>query len=686
MGEYKVHRVRFFDYVPSGVRCIAHSEQTERLAVARTDGSVEVFNFPANYYQEKVIPGDERRSTESICWVGTDRLFSAGLNGEIVEYDLEKLGVKYSIDAFGGPLWSIAASPSGSQLAVACEDGSVKLFSITPERIVFEKSLDRQKGRILSLAWHPSGSHIVAGSVNVIKVFNVSSGRLLQVLKLDRRLLTGQKRECVPWALAVLSCGEIISVDSSGKLQFWDLETGTLFRSFTAASCAILCLAVSTDEDSLVVGTAQGTIFQYQLIDVQEGKAEKKWVCTKPFQHHTHDVRAVAHSSNSLISGGVDGHIVARPLLEKIQVKSYEAALRKITFPHRHLVSCAQASGLLLFQFPEHLELWRLGHTNQSGKDGDILPIEQEPELLLQLKKGPEAIRCSCISRCGSWMSYATSSSLYLHQLNYENNNISLRRVSKVPQPPGGALQLLFSPDSTRLYAGSERGSIHILELSGGSCSLKDTLQPPAASSHPVHLLAASKDGSLLAAASANSQIDVYNVKDMKYVCSVPQYNSPPTAIRIHPSTNNLVIAHADQHVVEFDIAHKQYTDWSRKVLQHGLHRDWLERDTPITGISFNPSRPEHILLHDNYMFCVLDKSQPLPDDNTFLLANQKALKHLSVRARRSRTHAFKITRKYQPLLFMDLLENGELVLVERPISDILAQLPPPIKQKKFGT
>lgn len=29
---------------------------------------------------------------------------------------------------------------------VGCEDGSVKMFTITPEHIVFEKSLDRQKG------------------------------------------------------------------------------------------------------------------------------------------------------------------------------------------------------------------------------------------------------------------------------------------------------------------------------------------------------------------------------------------------------------------------------------------------------------------------------------------------------------------------------------------------------------
>lgn len=40
-----------------------------------------------------------------------------------------------------------------------------------------------------------------------------------------------------------------------------------------------------------------------------------------------------------------------------------------------------------------------------------------------------------------------------------------------------------------------------------------------------------------------------------------------------------------------------------------GLHKAWLERDSPITHIAFNPQNPAHILLHDVYMFCVLDKS-----------------------------------------------------------------------------
>lgn len=66
----------------------------------------------------QVIPGRESRATEALAWVG-ERLFSAGLNGEIVEYDLDNCKVKYTLDAYGGPIWTIASNKQGTHLAVS---------------------------------------------------------------------------------------------------------------------------------------------------------------------------------------------------------------------------------------------------------------------------------------------------------------------------------------------------------------------------------------------------------------------------------------------------------------------------------------------------------------------------------------------------------------------------------------
>uniref|UniRef100_A0A2K5IYY7 Uncharacterized protein n=1 Tax=Colobus angolensis palliatus TaxID=336983 RepID=A0A2K5IYY7_COLAP len=571
MGEFKVHRVRFFNYVPSGIRCVAYNNQSNRLAVSRTDGTVEVYNLSANYFQEKFFPGHESRATEALCWAEGQRLFSAGLNGEIMEYDLQALNIKYAVDAFGGPIWSMAASPSGSQLLVGCEDGSVKLFQITPDKIQFERNFDRQKSRILSLSWHPSGTHIAAGSIDYISVFDVKSGSAVHKMIVDRQYMGVSKRKCIVWGVAFLSDGTVISVDSAGKVQFWDSATGTLVNSHLIANADVQSIAVAEQEDSFVVGTAEGTVFHFQLVPVTSNSSEKQWVRTKPFQHHTHDVRTVAHSPTALISGGTDTHLVIRPLMEKVEVKNYDAALRKITFPHRRLISCSKKRQLLLFQFAHHLELWRLGSTVATG-----------------------TVEAMC-------------------------------------------------------------------------------------------LLAVSSDGNWLAASGTSAGVHVYNVKQLKLHCTVPAYNFPVTAMAIAPNTNNLVIAHSDQQVFEYSIPDKQYTDWSRTVQKQGFHHLWLQRDTPITHISFHPKRPMHILLHDAYMFCIIDKSLPLPNDRT-LLYNPFPPTNESDVVRRRTAHAFKISKIYKPLLFMDLLDERTLVAVERPLDDIIAQLPPPIKKKKFGT
>lgn len=48
-----------------------------------------------------------------------ERLFSAGLNGEITEYDLEKLRPKYTVEAYGGPIWTISCNSQETLLAVS---------------------------------------------------------------------------------------------------------------------------------------------------------------------------------------------------------------------------------------------------------------------------------------------------------------------------------------------------------------------------------------------------------------------------------------------------------------------------------------------------------------------------------------------------------------------------------------
>lgn len=682
MGELKVHRVRFFDYMPSAIRAMAFNPRTERLAVAREDGAVEVFNFADHYFQEKVIPGRKGRATDALCWVG-ERLFSAGLNGEITEYDLDSLRPRSSTSAYGGPIWTLSSNPQGTLLAVGCEDGTVKMFEIVDEGIQFQRNLDRQEGRIVSLSWHPSGTLLAAGMLDVIRIFDVSTGHASRRLLVERGTGTWKSREAVVWALVFLSDHTVVSGDSVGNVHFWDGHMGTLIRSHPVSKWDVLALSVSQDGHSLVAGTSEGTVVQFQFLSSNVDRDNKDWVRTRTFKNHSHDVRALVHLESAVVSGGMDTQLVIRPLLDKVEKNTRESALRKITFPHRSLVSCAKTVGQLLFQFREHLEVWRVGESEGHGRPGDRLPLKKNPEKLIHLRiKGDDHISCSALSPCGAWLAYATVSRLRLYRLH--NNGTAVTKV-RVPEQLGGATRLCFSSDSSLLFSSSGGSSVVVAALGQQECTYVHTLRPRPGSRHPVHLLCSSEDGRWLAAANSARQIHVYDLRRRQLHCSVPTYGSCPTAIAIHPATGNLVSVHADQQVFEFSLLQKEYTPWSRALLRHGLHRLWLERDTPITHISFSRRNAAHLLLHDAFMLCVVDQTLPFPEPAA-MFHNQLTLRSLPEAERSKFSHAFKICKTFQHLLWVGPLDDHSLVVVERPLLDIQSQLPAPVRQKKFAT
>ncbi|GCB79719.1 hypothetical protein scyTo_0018796, partial [Scyliorhinus torazame] len=317
---------------------------------------------------------------------------------------------------------------------------------------------------------------------------------------------------------------------------------------------------------------------------------------------------------------------------------------------------------------------------------GDILPISKKPVKLLQLKnKGCDHIRCCALSLCGTWIAFSTIYRVRLYRLQYENDSVTVNAASRFVKTLQPAHQLLFSAHSAQLFVASDYNRIQVVDLVTLSSKRTHTLTSKSDSLEAVHLLAASADGNWLAAANYGCEISIYNLKQLKHYCTVPVYNQLPTAIAINPQTNNLITVHADHQIFEFSISEKRYTEWSRALQQRGLHPNWVERDTPVTHVTFNPKVSTQFIIHDTYMFCIIDQLLRFPTGQSNL-HNQEVLRGLSGKARKAQEHAFKICKKFKPLLFVDLLSDGCLVVVERPVMEINAQLPAPVRQKKFAT
>ena len=232
---------------------------------------------------------------------------------------------------------AIAENISGKDrdpyIAVACDDGCVRLFSVNSSSsgISYVKSLPRVEGRCLTASWHPAGDVIVsAGTDGCIHAWNVHNGH--EILRITAGDSSG-KEICI-WSTMVLPNGTIVSGDSGGGVAFWDATSGTLLRRFSQHDGDVLQLACSPDGWTVFAAGIDPRIAVFHGIEStsvnplpqhgggiqapnlnvsvkKSGSSSIEWVFLSAKRPHTHDVRALCITGNDilnakLLSGGND--------------------------------------------------------------------------------------------------------------------------------------------------------------------------------------------------------------------------------------------------------------------------------------------------------------------------------------------------------------------------------------------
>lgn len=90
--------------------------------------------------------------------------------------------------------------------------------------------------------------------------FSYFSGSAIHKMLVDRQYMSVSKRKCIIWGVAFLSDGTVISVDSAGKVQFWDSATGTLVKNHLIANADVQSIAVS-DVSTIPVLSSSCTVW-----------------------------------------------------------------------------------------------------------------------------------------------------------------------------------------------------------------------------------------------------------------------------------------------------------------------------------------------------------------------------------------------------------------------------------------
>ncbi len=194
-------------------------------------------------------------------------------------------------------------------------------------------------------------------------------------------------------------------------------------------------------------------------------------------------------------------------------------------------------------------------------------------------------------------------------------------------------------------------------------------------------------------------------------------------------------MAHADNSISVYDVDARRYPEWARHLCERELlpKRFRALHDT-VLGVAFNPSPSLPFALESNDMdvdgasslmslssgengerFAVFWGATWLCRIELNAPAGWGGFTKKRTRDEKGRPHGkgapgkatpalernesghgeshadeelsnFKIVTRYRPILFADFLDHDELLVVERPLVDVLSKLPPAFFKPKYGT
>jgi U3 small nucleolar RNA-associated protein 4 len=206
MGDYEVHRARFFEFLPKAVQSMSYDDIYKKIAISRSDNTIEIWCAKSEYLESVITPTSDRQ-VEVVLWCRS-QLLSAGLDGFIVLYDLARLCAKKLVPSIGGAIWCMTRNKSETKIAVGTEDGYIVLYEIQIDGVIFEKSFNKQDSRILSIAWHKDDEILVTGGIDNIRVWNTNTGQVLQRISVGRQ---EKNKETLVWCLVITANFHFIS-------------------------------------------------------------------------------------------------------------------------------------------------------------------------------------------------------------------------------------------------------------------------------------------------------------------------------------------------------------------------------------------------------------------------------------------------------------------------------------------
>ena len=343
------------------------------------------------------------------------------------------------------------------------------------------------------------------------------------------------------------------------------------------------------------------------------------------------------------------------------------------------------------------------------------------------------------------WSSLVVQSSTDLKPLRVRDFQTKLRE--HLPDAPlgCGASVLLFSPDCSKLVVATGTGFVLVLDLVSDSVSARvlrrfdqhrsrnSTVEGRALTGRngtnhevdasnsgqeaqdsdsgsddidvwPTHSkpltvtitrMAVSPDGQWLATTDDHMRTHIFNLDSVRPHSSLPSFPQPAHALAFVPSSPSLLIlGFANNSIEVYDVEARQFPAWSRPLCA-GLPKRFTHLHDAILGVTLAPAsadnttdqRSENVLalFWGATWLCKVQFDAPVGWGSFEKKRRRRRSEGAGTERDRGVTHNFKLITQYRQILLAEFLAAGELVVVERPLTDVLASLPPPYFKPKYG-
>jgi WD40 repeat protein len=511
----------------NSVNSVAWSPDGSRLASGAGDGVIIIWNSQSG--EQAITLTGHIFEVNSVAWSPDGHHLASGAGDEtIIIWDSQSGKQVAALTGHTDAVTSVAWSPDGSRLVSGSEDGSIIIWDSQSGKQV--ATLTDHTDAVTSVAWSPDGEWLASGSHDeTVIIWSSRSGK--QVATFTDH--TGWVNS-VAWSP---DSRHLASGSAGGAIMIWDSQSKERAAILTGHTDAVTSVAWSPDGNWLASGSQDETIL---IWDSQSGEQ------VASLAGHTDWVSSVAWSPDGrhLASGSVDGNIIIWDSQSEEQAATLTGHTDAVTSvawsPNGSRLASGSRDGSII--------IW----DSRSGKR--ITTITGHTDAVTSVAWSPHGSRLASGLENGNIIIWDSQSETGTRTAVLGKgvgdgsiiiwNNQSQEYITTLTGHTGSVLEVVWSPDGSRLASGSWDGTLIIWDNQNGK-------QVASLAGHTdwVSSVTWSPDGRHLASGSGDNTIIIWDSQSREQVATLAGHTDAVVSVAWSPDGSWLASGSWDRKI-----------------------------------------------------------------------------------------------------------------------------------------